>query len=92
MKTINVTLGTALNGVTVWGVSGKNNDGLYIGRSVEKPYLDRTFPPTTSDEEYHYEVAKYASNMFFEMLKDYGVPFNKDDYEFICCGQRYTVK
>ena len=30
--------------------------------------------------------------MFFEMLKDYGVPFNKDDYEFICCGQRYTVK
>ena len=92
MNTINVTLGTAPNGVRVWGVSGKKNDGLHIGRSVEKPYLDQKLPPTASDEEYHYEVAKYASKMFFEMLKDYDVPFNKDDYEFICCGQRYTIK
>ena len=92
MNTINVTLGTAPNGVRVWGVSGKKNDGLHIGRSVEKPYLDQKLPPTASDEEYHYEVAKYASKMFFEMLKDYDVPFNKDDYEFICCEQRYAIK
>lgn len=92
MNTINVTLGTAPNGVTVWAVSGKNNDGLYIGRSVEKQHLDMTLPPTKNNEEYHYEVAKYASNMFFEMLKDSDVPFNKDDYEFICYGQRYAIK
>ena len=92
MKTINVTLGTAPNGVTVWGVCGKNNDGLYIGQSVEKPYLDRILPPTKNNEEYHYEVAKYASDMFFDMLKDNDVPFNKEDYEFICYGQRYAIK
>jgi len=92
METIKVTLGTAPNGVTVWCVAGKKPDGLHIGRSVEKPYLDKTLPQTQSPEEYHYEVAKYASKMYFEMLTDYGVQFNKEDYEFDCCGQFYPQR
>ena len=85
MKIINVNLGTAPNGVKVWAIGYDSNiaKDKTCATSIEKPYFDSITKKTTSNEEYWYEVAKYACSMLEEKLKDKNEIYN---FEFICNG------
>ncbi|PKP02067.1 MAG: hypothetical protein CVU11_13245 [Bacteroidetes bacterium HGW-Bacteroidetes-6] len=85
---IEINLGTAPNGATIWGIgydSSITHDKT-CGTSVEKKYLDSILPQTASNEEYHYEVAKYVSSMLEEKLSDKNLIF---EIEFICQGTSF---
>lgn len=88
MKRINVKLGTAPNGEKVWGISYDSTlvSDKTCGTSVEKAYLDKSLPKTSTKEEYHYLVAKELSTCLEEKL------INKDDiynFEFVCMNTTY---
>lgn len=83
MVVINVSLGHAPNGEIVWGIAYDSElsvDGT-CGSAIEKSHLDKMLPKTNSKEEYWLEVAKHASSMLVDKLKDKELIYN---FEFVC--------
>lgn len=88
MKIVNVMSGYAPNGQKVWGIGYDSSlvKDHTCGTSVEKDYLDSILPPTSSDQEYFLQVAKYAAEMLEEKLIDKSIIY---DIEFVCCRVSY---
>ena len=88
MKTIEVKLGTAPNGVRTWviGYDSEITKDKTCALQIEKPYIDSKLPATTTDDEYHLQVAKEMANALEEKMK---VPGDIVNYEFKCMNSVY---
>lgn len=91
METIKVNFGR-INGEKVWSVCSPNDKGCVIARSVVKSHIDKVLPRTETDEDYFRLVARYMSKVFFSILDDNGVKYDKKEFAFNCEGQIYSHK
>lgn len=88
MKTIEVKLGKAPNGVTTWVIAYDPQlvSDKTCATQIEKQYLDAKLPVTNTYDEYHLLVAEAMCKALEEKMI---IPGYIENYEFKCMNSVY---